>query len=42
MLDRNIFEIPVDQIGGTEVLRTLFEGRTVFDAHAQPSATSAQ
>ncbi|TDD87746.1 amidohydrolase [Saccharopolyspora karakumensis] len=30
VLDRNIFEIPTDQIGTTRVLRTVFEGRTVF------------
>lgn len=30
VLDRNLFEIPVTDIGGTNVLRTVFEGRTVF------------
>jgi predicted amidohydrolase YtcJ len=30
VLDRNLFEIPVDEIGGTVVLRTVFEGRTVY------------
>ncbi|WP_040784441.1 amidohydrolase [Rhodococcus ruber] len=32
VLDRNIFDIPTEQIGSTEVLRTIFEGRTVFDS----------
>ncbi|MDR7304079.1 amidohydrolase [Haloactinomyces albus] len=30
VLDRNIFEVPADEIGETRVLRTLFEGRTVY------------
>ncbi|WP_262107487.1 amidohydrolase [Arthrobacter sp. Marseille-P9274] len=30
VLDRNLFEVPVQEIGGTEVLRTVFEGRTVY------------
>ncbi|GAA1125075.1 amidohydrolase [Citricoccus alkalitolerans] len=30
VLDRNLFEIPLEKIGGTEVLRTVFEGCTVF------------
>jgi predicted amidohydrolase YtcJ len=30
VLDRNLFDIPVTDIGGTNVLRTVFEGRTVF------------
>lgn len=32
ILDRNIFEIPPDEVGGTQVLRTIFEGRTVYQA----------
>ena len=32
VLDRNLFEVPVDEIGQTTVLRTVFEGRTVFEA----------
>ncbi|MFE5699839.1 amidohydrolase [Rhodococcus koreensis] len=32
VLDRNIFEVPSEHVGSTQVLRTLFEGRTVFDA----------
>ncbi|MGY1813371.1 amidohydrolase [Blastococcus sp. SYSU D00820] len=32
VLDRDLLEIPADQVGGTRVLRTVFEGRTVFEA----------
>lgn len=35
VLDRNLFQIPVDEIGTTQVLRTVFEGVTVFDADRQ-------
>jgi predicted amidohydrolase YtcJ len=31
VLDRNIFQIPTAEIGATEVLRTVFEGRTVYE-----------
>ncbi|WP_224389556.1 amidohydrolase [Pseudonocardia sp. ICBG1293] len=31
VLDRNILEVPTDEVGGTQVLRTLVEGRTVFE-----------
>jgi predicted amidohydrolase YtcJ len=30
VIDRDLFEIPVDQIGETRVLLTLFEGNPVF------------
>jgi predicted amidohydrolase YtcJ len=30
VLDRNLFDVPVDEIGATQVLRTVFEGETVF------------
>jgi len=30
VLDRNLFDVPVDRVGDTEVLRTVFEGRTVY------------
>ena len=30
VLDRNLFQIPTTDIGDTQVLRTIFEGRTVF------------
>ena len=38
VLDRDLFSIPVDDIGDTQVLRTVFEGRVVHDAEgiAQP------
>ena len=32
ILDRNLFDIPVSGISETRVLRTVFEGRTVFSA----------
>ena len=32
VLDRNLFDIPVPEISETRVLRTVFEGRTVFSA----------
>lgn len=31
VLDRNLFDIPVTEIGGTVVLKTLFEGRVVYE-----------
>ena len=35
VLDRNLFDIPVSEISETQVLRTVFEGRTVY--HAEKS-----
>jgi len=32
VLDRNLFEIPVENIDGTKVLLTIFEGKTVYQA----------
>ena len=32
VLDRNLFDIPVSAISETQVLRTVFEGRTVYSA----------
>jgi predicted amidohydrolase YtcJ len=37
VLDRNLFDVAPDEIGGTRVLRTVFEGRTVFEAAEQPA-----
>lgn len=34
VLDRNIFEIPVENIDSTKVLSTIFEGKTVYAAPA--------
>lgn len=31
VLDRNLFEVPVNEIGTTKVLRTVFEGETVYE-----------
>jgi len=30
VLDRNLFEIPPSEIGGTVVLKTVFEGHEVY------------
>lgn len=38
VLDRNVFEIDPAEIGATRVLRTVFEGRTVFEAEPLPSS----
>lgn len=38
VLDQNLFDIPVDDIGRTRVLRTVFEGRTVYRADESPEA----
>ena len=35
VLDRNLFEIPAEQIGETQVLRTVLEGRVVYSAEAE-------
>lgn len=32
VLDRNLFEIPISQVGEARVLRTVFEGQTVHEA----------
>ncbi len=31
VLDRNVFEIPADEIADSRVLTTMFEGRTVYE-----------
>ncbi|MBN3778661.1 amidohydrolase family protein [Burkholderia sp. Ac-20345] len=31
VLDRNLFKVPISSIGETKVLKTIFEGRIVFD-----------
>lgn len=38
VLDRNLFEVPTSEIGVTAVLRTVFEGRTVYAAEEEPSS----
>lgn len=35
VLDRNIIEVPADEVGATTVLRTIFEGRTVYTAEEE-------
>ena len=37
VLDRNLFEIPVENIDSTKVLSTIFEGKTVYSAAGQTS-----
>jgi predicted amidohydrolase YtcJ len=37
VLDRNLFEVPATDVGATRVLRTVFEGRTVFEAGDTPA-----
>ena len=34
VLDRNLFELPPDEIGGVTVLRTLIDGETVYRSAA--------
>ena len=36
VLDQNLFEIPVEQIGATRVLATFFEGRLAYRAKSSP------
>ncbi len=33
VLDRNLFEVAVDEIGGTEVVMTFFEGHPIYTRH---------
>ena len=35
VLDRNLLEIPADDISGTEVLATVFSGRVVYEKGGQ-------
>lgn len=39
VLDRNLFEIPVEEIHTARVLRTLLQGRTVFEQEMAPSTS---
>ena len=41
VLDRNLFEIPVREIGSTLVLQTVFNGAVVFDAGSDPANEEA-
>ena len=42
VLDRNLFEVPVDDIGETVVLQTVFEGRVVYAAAGAPGASRSE
>jgi predicted amidohydrolase YtcJ len=33
VLDRNLFEVPISEVGETTVLKTIFEGKVVFQTH---------
>lgn len=39
VLDRNLFRVPIGEVGGTKVLMTLFEGRVVYEAPATDLST---
>jgi predicted amidohydrolase YtcJ len=41
ILDRNLFEIPVDELYNTEVLQTVFKGIVVYDAAQKMAARAA-
>ena len=36
ILDQNLFEIPVEKISSTEVLKTILAGKVVFDSSNDP------
>jgi len=36
VLDQNLFEVPVEKIDSTKVLRTVFNGEVVFDSNSSP------
>ena len=36
VLDRNLIEVPVDDIDQTDVLKTIFNGRVVYEKGADP------
>jgi len=43
VLDRNVFRVPIGEVGATKVQMTLFEGRVVYQAPAaSPPAAAAQ
>ncbi len=37
ILDKNLFEIPVEEISSTKVLKTILAGRVVFDSSSDPN-----
>lgn len=41
VLDKNLFEIPVTQIGKTKVLQTIFNGSVIYDAATDPTGEEA-
>jgi len=38
ILDQNLFEIPVEKISSTKVLKTILAGKVVFDISSDPNA----
>ena len=41
VLDKNLFEIPVTEIGKTNVLQTIFNGSVVYDAASDSTGEEA-
>lgn len=41
VLDRNLFDIPIQEIGETRVLSTIFEGKVVYEADQTQELTSS-
>jgi len=41
ILNQNLFEIPVSKISATKVLKTIFDGRVVYDASSSPTGVVA-
>lgn len=41
VLDKNLFEIPVEEISSTKVLKTILAGRVVYDSSNDPSEESS-
>ena len=37
ILDKNLFEIPVEEISSTKVLKTILAGKVVFDSSSDPN-----
>jgi predicted amidohydrolase YtcJ len=35
VLDRNLFEVPIDEVGDTEVVMTFFEGKPIYARHSE-------
>jgi len=42
ILDKNPFEIPIDELDDVQVLRTVIKGETVFDKHDRRTLSSSK